>query len=314
MTSTANNSFYKESFKQQAKGFEDCVSFSDETEPISYFSILPRDGKEIIRMTDIILGKSDKGSNYTDAKAVIVKKFKLKKTQKITPFNRSMMNGKEMHSLRKKIQKETKKKPAFFSRGSEYMKVKQLIRRTDHFCKNKSVGQFVNAWRLNIGYDSKTLEYNPHTNKLMIEFTLDIKYLFPVGTNFDTSLAAIRLFDFAIPTDPYYYGASCTPSKPFHDYAREYIKHKKAFSITCYQDTKIYKIKLEELTYNKEFADARLKSAFLFTQKLRDLNTPRALALADSINHTLSDLDEAYKYQRYLLKVNGIMIRTQIKA
>lgn len=292
------------------KNFDDFVSFSDDSEPISYFSILPPETPEIIRMTDIILEKSDDASNLTEHKIHAIKMHKQKLKNDTT--NRSTLNKQEMKILKKKIKKN--KTQPFYDRSNKHMRVKHLIRRTNHFCKNKTVYQFVNAWRLNIGYDRDSLIYNEFSKRSMMELELDIKYIFPKGLNFDTGKQMIRVFDFGMPTDPYYYGASYMPrAQTSCDYALEYIKHKKAFSITAYKDTKKYKIKLQELTHNFEFADARQKSALKFVQMLKSLNSFNANNLANSIIHTIDDLRDAYKYQRYKLKENGIFFKTNIK-
>ena len=143
------------------------ASLSDDTEPISYFSIVPPEQSERIRMTDIILDKTMKNENYSEAKASYMKKYKGKKVYKT---NQSAMDKGEMLKLRKKIKKEELKKPIFLYRSKSNLKAKHIIRRIDHFCKNKSVQQFVNAWRSSIGYDSKDLEFNPNTKKLLMEF------------------------------------------------------------------------------------------------------------------------------------------------
>ena len=134
---------------------------------ISYFSILPPEHAERIRMTDIILDVSMKDENHSEAKASLIKNLKYIKTYK---KNQSTMDKSEMLLLRKKIKKASKTKPIFYRRNTSSLKAKQIIRRIDHFCKYKSVQQFVNAWRTNIGYDSKDLEFNPNTKKLLMEF------------------------------------------------------------------------------------------------------------------------------------------------
>ena len=124
----------------------------------------------------------------------------------------------------------------------------------------------------------------------------------------------IRIFDFGMPTDPYFYGASNIRQNPNFDYIKEYIKHKKVCSIVFYKKTQKFKLKLQELTYNSTFADARQKDAFRFSQKLMDFGTMQASTLSESINSTLRDMSEAYKYQLSVLKENGIFVRTDLKV
>lgn len=124
----------------------------------------------------------------------------------------------------------------------------------------------------------------------------------------------IRIFDFGMPTDPYFYGASNIRQNPNFDYIKEYIKHKKVCSIVFYKKTQKFKLKLQELTYNSTFADARQKDAFRFSQKLMDFGTMQASTLSESINRTIRDMTEAYKYQLSVLKENGIFVRTDLKV
>jgi len=133
MTDGDDNDFYKNTFQINCLNkFTDYASLSDDTEPISYFSILPPEQAERIRMTDIILDKKVENENYSEAKASFIKNHKYKKTYKM---NQSTMDKSEVLILRKKIKKAGKIKPIFYHRSESNLKAKQIKRKIDHFCK-----------------------------------------------------------------------------------------------------------------------------------------------------------------------------------
>lgn len=298
--------FYRDNIEcEKKKASNEFQSDSNESELISEFTLYP---ELILNIKSKQYVQSDSEANFSGT--YYPSNDKQTKEEITSSFTK--VEKREKNGFRKKINKKKKNviKPTIKNRSTMSS---QLSRRTNHFCRNKTTIEFINAWQTTICHDFENIPVNPRTKKLILKFDLDIKYIFNKSIQFKMCGSMVRIFDFGLPTDPYYYHATFFPLNPSFNYSLEYIKHKKVISITYYKSKKTYKIKLQELTYNKTFALDRQKTELKFVQTLKSFNNPKASILADSINITINDLKEAYNFSRTNLKENNIFRKSNIK-